>query len=231
MTGHPLPWISMISTYIPLAAAFTLALRQRLTKDLKVLLLFLVVAGVAEAVAMTYVLLSKPNFWMMHIYTPIEFSLTVFLLSLWLRKDKTGKYIRAGILIYLLLYAIVKIYHVEDFSPITLNYLTRPVSQLLAGGVAIYTLHRLWYYSEHQLHKNYRFWITAAFLVYNIVGVIIFALTFIKSRQGLLFLVSSHALVNITHNLLFTAGIFCAMRFEPAPLDDTAQEQGSQIDR
>lgn len=205
----------MFSTYIPLLAAFMLMRRQQLSKDLKILLLFLGIAGITEAIAVGYGMAGRPNLWMLHVYTPIEFSLTLFILSCWQRNHRARRSIRAGIPIYLALYALAKIYQLEDFSPGVLNYLTRPVSQLIAGGIAIYTLQLLWYFSEDQLHRNYRLWITAAFLLYNILGVVIFALTFLKDRQSLVFLVYLHALVNITHNLLFTAGIICAMRFKP----------------
>lgn len=215
MPKYILPWISMFSTYIPLLAAFILVRRQHLTKDIKILLLFLGIAGTMEAIALGYGMMGRPNLWMLHVYTPIEFSLTLLILSYWHRDHRVRRSIRAGIPVYLALYALTKIYQLEDFSPGALNYLTRPVSQLIAGGVAVYTLQQIWYFSEGQLHKNYRFWITAAFLLYNAVGVIIFALTVVKDHQSLFFLAYLHALVNIAHNLLFTAGILCAVRFKP----------------
>lgn len=219
MPGYLLPWISLFSTYIPLAAALILIARQRLTKDLKVLLLFLAVAGATEAIAMVYAMRGAPNHGILHIYTPIETGLVLLLLSLWQRSEKARTYIQRGIVVYLILYAMVKIFQLEEIGPATINHLTRPLSQLFVGGVAFYTLHQLWYFSERQLYKDYRFWIIAAFLIYNIVGVVIFALTVVKDRQALFFLAYLHALANIAHNLLFTAGLFCAMRFQPELVD------------
>ncbi len=219
MADHPLILGAIISTYIPLLAALILLTGQKLGYDLRMLLLFLGIAGIMEAIALGYGIAGRPNLWMLHVYTPIEFSLTLFILSCWQRNHRVRRSIRAGILVYLALYALAKVYQLEDFSPNVLNYFTRPASQLIAGGVAIYTLQQLWYFSEDQLHRNYRLWITAAFLLYNILGVIIFALTFLKDRQSLVFLVYLHALVNITHNLLFTAGIICAIRFKPELVD------------
>lgn len=210
--------ISNLSTALPFLSASWLFTDYPRYRFLLPLWCYFTLAFATEVVVHIFHLLGQPNAWLIHVYTPLELTLILYILSRWQRQASAAARIRRLIPLYWFIYLALKLSGTEQFQADTINYISRPVSLLMLITGVFYTLHLLWSSLPGQLRRDYRFWILLAMAIYYSGSIIIVAFMFIKSPQILLALVNMHALLNIAHNALFTGGVLYALRYVPANL-------------
>lgn len=171
-----------------------------------------------------YSLQSKPNAWLIHIYTPIEYGILAHMLSSWQERRLVSNFISVSIPVYFTVYLMLKLSGVENFEADTINYVSRPLSLLLVAGFASYTLNRLCTGESSFLLRSYRFWILLAIVVYYSGSTIIVAFMYLESRTLLVQLFYAHAILNILHNILFTIGVLLAFASNPNERTVTSEE-------
>ena len=206
--------LSAISTPLPFIAALLCLNLKNLSKDIKTLLGYLGIATLAELILAILLFYGIHNNLVVHIYTPLEYIFVASLLMFWQQKAESAALVRLSIPLYLLAYAVIKIFGWEDFSAHTVNYLTRPIALILLNGFALYTLLTLWQHTSQPLYRSGRFWVLAAFTIYYSASIIVVAFMYISENQALRYLLLLHSSANILHNLLLTTGIVCYRWFD-----------------
>lgn len=203
--------LSNLSTVLPFLSATAMLFFSRSIRNTILLWLFFTAALLTEILVHAHHLANKPNAWIIHLYTPLEYLLIVFILSRWQNREKSRKAMLISIPLYLGLYGFMKIAGIENLESSTINYVSRPISLLLIGGFVLFTLHQLSAREETLLQSDYRFWILLALAIYYCGSIIIVPFMYIQNREILLFLVYTHAILNILQNLLFVIGNICAL--------------------
>lgn len=203
--------LSNLSTALPFLSATALLFFTKNIRSKTLLWLFFTIAFVTEILVHIYHIAGKPNAWIIHLYTPLEYILIIAILSQWQSKTQARKAMLISIPLYLGLYTILKLLGIENFESSTINYISRPISLLLISGFVLFTLHRISTTEETFLQTDFRFWILVALAIYYIGSIIIVPFMYITIRDILLFLVYTHAILNIIQNLLFVIGNLCAL--------------------
>ena len=206
---------SIISTLVPFLVWNLLWWRKRKSFFPAALWIFFLLAAATEMIVFTYSLLHKPSAWIVHIYTPIEYGLLLYVLSSWQENPAVRRAIRTSIPAYLCLYLIAKLTGVEPFEAKTINYLSRPIALLLISGFSWFTLNQTWLHGSENLSRNFRFWILMALTTYYSGSIMLDAFMYTKNHDVLLHLFYAQAILNILHNILFTIGIIVALDSQP----------------
>lgn len=128
----------------------------------------------------------------------------------WLKAENLLKWIRYAIPFYLIFFLAVKLTGLEPFEAFSYNFITRPVALLIMVFFIFKTLFELWESATSEVTNDYRFWTLFALAIYYASSTVLFVFTFIEDRKFLVIVMSTHAVLNIIHNLLFTIGIFKA---------------------
>lgn len=200
---------SLISTVLPLL--FSLPIIRRVNeqpRDLLLLLIFFAFAVATEVILYVFFSLSKENAWIFHIYTLIEYVLMTIILANWQNKSRSARLMYISIPVYLLCFLLIKATGLESFETGLYNNITRPLAVLLLGAFAFFTLQNLWRHTPANLSKDYRFWMLLAMVLYYSTSLGLFAFMYTKNQALLVLLFKMHAVVNITHNILFTIGVW-----------------------
>lgn len=203
--------ISNLSTTLPFLSSTALLFFVKHIRNTIPLWLFFTAALVTEILVHVHHLAGRPNAWIVHLYTPLEYILIVFILSRWQSREKFKRAMLISIPLYLGLYSFMKFVGIENFESTTINYVSRPISLLLISGFVLFTLHQLSTREEIFLQRDFRFWILLALAIYYSGSIIIVPFMYIKIREILLFLVYTHAVLNVIQNLLFVIGNLCAL--------------------
>ena len=200
---------SGISTLLPfLAGIFIFKHSIQQYKRSIFLWVFFALAALVEAVLFILGTKSEQSAWIFHVYTLIEYVLIAIILADWHNKIALARLTRLSILVFILIFALMKFSSLENFSAVTHNYITRPLAVLLLSTFAFLTLQNLWSRTPARLTADYRFWMLLAMVLYYSASLALFAFMFTKDQQTLIALFKIHAVVNILHNILFTIGVF-----------------------
>lgn len=199
---------SSISTLLPFLFSLT-AFRHlyKYSKSLLYLGLFFTLASTTEITLYILNFQGKSSAWISHIYTLIEYSLITMILADWQTNSAFARLIRITSTVFILLFIVVKITGLENFSLDMNNFITRPLAVLLLSAFAFITLQDLWSRTPANLTNDYRFWMLLAMALYYSASLALFAFMFTKDQQVLIALFKIHAVVNILHNILFTIGV------------------------
>ena len=207
--------LSIVSTLLPAFTIFFVRHKKLLNKDISWFFVFVALSAIAEIVniiiSLTY---EMKTGGFIEIFSLIEFSLLVYILSFWQRKNKATQLFLICIPVYWLFYFVIKMSGLENSGGEQINYLTLPVAQLLLVGFALHTLLFLEIEKEKHLLFNYKFWILGGILIYYSSSSIVFAFTYTKDTSTLIFLGYLHAIINIIHNMFYTVGILCIRRYQ-----------------
>ncbi len=163
-------------------------------------------------------LLGMANAWLAHIYTPIEYGLLAYLLSILHPDPTTSKAIKVSIPVYLCTYAILKLFGTESTEMETINYLSRPVALFLIAGFSLTTLHKMRINAAKSQFVSPQFWILVGISSYYSASLVLDPFLYTKSIEILTQLVYTRAGLNILHNLLFTIGIYLAFESRPTEM-------------
>ncbi len=207
--------LSILMTLMPFLFGLAIKNKRRLNKDIKWFLLFLSLAAFAEVVITSLALYGFQNARIMEIYSLLEFSLLIYILTFWQGKNTLKKILWLSIPVYWALYLVIKLSGLENLGSGQINYLTQPIGLMIIFIFSLYTLHHLRSGRQEHLYADYRFWILSGMLLYTGGGVVVFAFTDVaRHSNGLIFLMYFHAVLNIIHNLFYTIGVFIILRYK-----------------
>lgn len=199
--------VSSISTFLPFLTSIIFVKYIKVDRILKNCWLFWTVAAITEIIVNVFTLHSKQSALISHIYTIIEYNLIATILANLQTNSVIAELVRMSRPIYILIFVIIKVSGLENFSADTINYITRPLALLLLSAFALLTLQDLLSQMPANLTNNYRFWMLLAMVLYYSSSLVLFAFMFTKDRNLLVALFKIHAVVNIIQNILFTIGV------------------------
>lgn len=200
---------SIISTFLPFLACVTLLRHfSKQTKSMRLLWAFFAFAMISEIILFILNSQKMRSAWYHHIYTLLEYALVITILTNWQTSFTVVRLARASIPVYIVCLVFVKISGLENFEPGSYNNLTRPLAVLLLTTFSFITLQALWRQTPAHLTSDYRFWMLLAMLLYYSTSLVLSAFMFTRNHNLLDALFRIHAIVNITHNLLYTIGVF-----------------------
>lgn len=211
-----LPYFSGISTLLPVIISIFYLRGNGLGK--KQMLTFWILAACSEIVGFITAINRINNHWFLLIFTFCEFLLIANILKSWEPNLKVIKKYKWGIFSYATIYILVAVTLLNSgFLPEDVNGYLRPASSLLICFLAMRLFYNIFIDLNVVPHKDYRFYFAASILIYFATGGVIFAIPLVG------FEISSfwqfHSIINIIHNVLFIAVIYCFRNFPVAPLE------------
>ncbi|MBD3289530.1 hypothetical protein GF337_12065 [candidate division KSB1 bacterium] len=187
-------YFSMISNFIPLIVG--LKLYRNLDRNLKVLLCFISIKILTDAIVSVVALHQLNNMWLFHIYTLIEYTFLTFILSNWQQVRFSKDILRISILLFALIWVISK-FTFENFA--VFDKYTSAFSSTLLTGFSLLTLFHIMKDNLGGILHDHRFWVSFAILLYSAGNFFTFAL-------ATLFLWSPHNIIHFLSNLCYTGG-------------------------
>ncbi len=201
--------VSLFSIFVPVAVAMPIF--PRLTHPLKVLAILMVIAAFFELCNFYLYSHLKANQWVVNIYTILEMVGLVYICIVW----KNEKWYKITALVLLGVFALSWIYYAFTsgiFSAFfTENLTQKSLSLTFLFG---YLLIGLSVDDHIPVYHNYKFWISAALLIYFSISVVLWAtrnLEIDKTTMGT-YTWYIHSYTNIFVNLLVAYGFICYYR-------------------
>lgn len=194
--------ISTASTLIPFV--FGVAVISRLNKELRQVLILLALAAGIEVLSFSVANAGHENSWICYVWTFLEYSCWVIVLSQWIGSLNLRKLLLASILPFGIFWGAILL--IGSAKSMTVVYSSSILSSIIIFGCSWITLYNAGLDTSVRLPQNYRFWISSALLLYfagNIVisstGVYSFI---VEEYAKLIYAYNFHAVLNITHNIL-----------------------------
>lgn len=189
-----------------------LLFRRAWSKDVRILVLYLGVTILFNA-AMVFVALNKmTNLWLMHLYTPVQFGLLMWLFSHWQSPSLRRIFLLSipafgGIwLITMLLF--------ESFNHF--NSYTRPFEALILLLVSSFTLLSITRENFDSLFRLPSFWISSGTLIYFAGMIVLYAVSNVLLEHSVdtlrILWVPIQSTVALLTNLLFMGAFLCRPR-------------------
>ena len=205
-------FLATISQFSPLAPLVTgLPLFRRLDRPLRILVGMFVLAACTEAAA-HYLAHGASNLWLVHLWTPIEFTLTILAFACWQQSDRVRRILHWAIPAFLLLVVMNKIF-LESFNNFD-NY-SRPIGSMVLAAVAVFTFQRMIVEPGDSLIRDPRFWVSSAVLIYHAGTLTLFTLgrmMLSENMEAFRDIYMVHSVINILTCLLFAGGFLCRPR-------------------
>lgn len=205
-----LSFCSSWSAAIPLLAA--LVLWRRLDLPMRLLGALFLIAILIEAGCWYLAFRSTSNLWLFHVWTAIEYSLTILIFSFWQREPGIRRLLRLSIPAFFIMLVTNKIFF-EPFHG--LDSISRSISSIIIVLVAAMTFQRMLIEPGESLLRDSRFWISSAALIYHAGTLTIFTLGRVMMADDMnVFeaIYAVHGVINILANLLFAGGFLCRLR-------------------
>ena len=147
--------------------------------------------------------------WMHHLYTPIAYALLALALSKW----QANKVVRQGLLVSIPFFAVMCVWNIAAGARIdSLNDTTQSLANIVFVLVSALTLLNLLHRDLGTIHKEYRFWIASAVLIYSAGSLSYFVLHNIISSEHFVIAWYFHIGINIAANTIYTVGVLCHYR-------------------
>jgi len=198
---------AVVSSAAPLGTGiFTF---RRLSADMRLLVLLFLLTTLVEGITFYQALTGVNSHWLHFIYTPISYGLLVYVFSGWQANDKVkwGSLASIPIFLAICVWNIV-IQHRLD----TINDFTQSLANVILVLFASYTF--LWLLAEDlgSIYRDYRFWISAAVLIYSAGSLGYFVMHNIISSERIVVAWYFHIVLNILANLTYSVGLLCQYR-------------------
>lgn len=200
--------LSAFSTLIPFITISLFILKFESRRSIISLWLLLCLASVTEIIMSILALMAIRNVLIFHAYTLIECILVLKILLNWQQNKSVRKWICSAIPFYIVIYFGLKLAGLEKLESDSYNFITRPIALIIMTAFIFSTLFEFWKNTQTYLRDDYRFWVLISLGIYYSSSIIIFSFSYLPDRELLYRLVHIHAILNITHNLLMTIGIF-----------------------
>lgn len=206
----PLLYLSALSTLLPFAISTFFFQNFKQQNDKRLLWFFWCISALVETIVTILAQKRIQNILVFHAYSLLEFVLVLTLFRHWMLNEKLEKWIRYAIPFYIIFFFIIKLTGVEPYHASSFNFITRPVALLIMTFLAFKALITLWENTSIDLTNDFRFWILSAFAIYYSSSIVLFSFSYVTSKDFLMAIMYTHAVLNIIHNLLFTVGAFKA---------------------
>ena len=190
---------SELSTLIPLAIA--LFGFQRRPVELRILAGYFLVTALLSGIMRYLASQGDWTFWLMHIYTPLEYGFFAVIFSFWERNLAVRRIIRLSVPLFVAFCLIIKLFaegqnEFDNFSA--------SIESVLLVALSLRAFVDLNASNPESIFALPRFWISAAVLLYFAGSLIIFSQGTLESS-----LWSIHNVLNISSNLLFAVAFLC----------------------
>lgn len=183
-----------------------LYVRRFLSTELKILLLYFVLALVADFIAAYLSSQGINNLWVFHIFTIVEYGFLTIILSMWQKNAVLKRVLQLTVPVFTLL-GIVAIAFLEDTTQF--NNFSNPIAQLLLISASAITLFELHNEGPQSVFGDPRFWIGSGILVYNASTLVIFSLSNLLSMELLIVVFTFHTFMNFITNLTYAGAFLC----------------------
>lgn len=200
--------LSNILPIIPIATAFT-TYRWH-TKELRIMLWYCLVSLLAGLLGTILAHREINNHFVSHLFTPVQFSMFVYILSHWQPQALVRKIFIAAIFAFIIFWAL-GLFMLEDLR--SFSTITRPVAAVLLVLASAVTLVQTVRTGNLPLSRTPAFWISSGILIY-------FAgMSVLLSMSNMLLTASIQTLrliwtpiqgtLHLTLNILFAIGFLC----------------------
>ena len=192
------------STAIPIfAGVFRLF---RLKTEMALLLCLLTLMLNFELYSLSLYLNGKNPYWLQHVYSPIEYIFVIVIFSFWIDNARFRKMLFISIPVFILL-AVVTVMTFESLD--ISNGFMASISCIAYIVVSLLVIHNIFTTKNGLVYKNYKFWVSAGFLLYSSGSILYFSFyDFLASYHLWLF----HNICNVLANIIFTIGFLCLPR-------------------
>ena len=185
-----------------------------LSKDMKIVLVYIFTAFLVEVLNAVLSYLSIPNIIVFHVYTLLEFSLLAYVFLQWQPESRVRTIIKWSIPSFFSIWLIDKllIHSLYEFDSFVVT-----VESVLLVTIAMYELYDLNKDINYSIFRNPKFWVTAAVLLYFAGNLIVFSLgSFILSEKAIASIawILFHASLNAIAYLLFVVAFICQYRLQ-----------------
>jgi len=203
----PLYVTAVLSVPLPLFAG--LYFYRRLKREMKILLVLFAIVTLVEGYTFYQTLNQTNYYWVHHIYMPLEYGLLVWVFSYWQNYPFLKRALRLSIPVFVLI-CIIKMLSLENLmNP---NSFTASVAYASYVGISSYTMISLQEQNPCAIHKDFRFWVGSALLVYSTGGLAYFAFRDTVVNKFMIEIWSIHAILNIIAHILYSIGFICQSR-------------------
>jgi hypothetical protein len=201
-----LPVVQILSGLLPVAAAVHVL--RSLSKTMMVLLVYFVIAFLFDISLMILGLHGINNLWLMHLFTPIEYALFVWVLSdRSQRRAKRAFRVSIPLFIGFWLVAAALFERATEFN--TISHSVEAGILVLVASFALFEINRG--SSGSPLQDPY-FWIASAALLYFAASVLIYALSNVFLSMSMELLLAAYnfkIIVNAIANVVYAGGFLC----------------------
>jgi hypothetical protein len=206
----PLSTLSAFSSVIPLAIG--LWKHRHLDQTLKVLLALAGLTFVTEMTMLSLTNYGYRNLWLIHFFTPIQYSLLAWIFAAWIQDRKARRAIKVSIPLFWMWSAIVFLWIEQTTSFSTYS---RSLEAFLVVTISAYALIELSKREVASLLTFPAFWVCIAVLVYFTGSAVIYASSNILlelSLEALTIAWTAKGGLNILANLFLGIGFTCHRR-------------------
>ncbi len=164
-------------------------IRWRLaSKGMKLFILLFFLAFLTDSSCLLCIRHHRPNLWLMHLYTLVEYCLIVMAFSMWEETMRKRNLLWGSIPAFCIVWFLAKL-SIEDFH--LFDAFTSTLGSLIFVLLAVRMLLRL-SGEERLLHKDERFWVSVAILIYCSGGILSYAAANQMADNPSLFLTATH---------------------------------------
>jgi hypothetical protein len=200
----------MFSHLLPFGAGWSR--RELFNREEKIFFIFILIATVTEFVTFLMALKKVNNLWVLHVHHLLEYGLLMLILAGWQRRPAFRRIALSSILLYSLFW-IVALCTVERFSgPATYTHNTAGVLLVIASSATLFDLMKD---DQIDLHRDFRFWVTAGVLICyggNSVLFLLFDRITLLRFQDAAAVWTIHWVIDTIVNLVYAAAFLCLRR-------------------
>ncbi|NIU00146.1 MAG: hypothetical protein GWN01_04160 [Nitrosopumilaceae archaeon] len=200
-------WLSMFSAFLLM---FIGILRYKyLPQEIRLLLLFFIIVVANESFTTYMTFKEKNTYWIFHIYTLIEYSLLILVLSYWQKNKVLRQSLLWSILFYGMIWLVAKI-SIEKVTHF--DNITAAISHIILVGVATYTFYTMSKENFRNLFRDPRFWISSGIIIYYTGNLLWLIFGNVMLSWPLTYLTIAwylHWSINILANVFYAGGFLC----------------------
>lgn len=204
MSVFQLTFIGSSTDLIPLL--FGLFSYRKLGKEMKLFLLYFVLVLPMDIRILYLGYHQLPNLMELNIFLLIEYALLIAVLSYWQPKKRLRSVLQVSTLLFLLAWLGLK---VSGWPLLDLFFYFKTIESVFIVIVAANVLYRLNFDEQIVLLSYHSFWISAGFLIYFSMSVLLFVLAAGLRIQPPYYF---HTVLNIVANLFYAGGFYCLRR-------------------
>jgi len=204
------PWLSALSQVF--LVGIVVYFRKRLTHELRVLAVYLILSLLSLTGQIYLALNHINNYWLLYLFSPIEFGLLMYVFYLWNRNSFVGKMMLYSIPLYIGGWGLGIL--LSGSASNTFTYMS-PISAAGLVLVSSYTLLSIERAEGSPVLGNPSFWISSATLIYFGSTIVFSSLntSIQKASIGTMQIAFSvQAVINILANLVYAGGFLCLRR-------------------